>query len=590
MRLPSLAPCASLLALSLAFTPACSKSKSQSDNQDKTPATAAATAVQTGDDMNKQPKQGADPARVNAFVSAQVELLKPLQIEAGKSWYAASISGSDEDFAASEKADNALNAFKADSERFAEVRALREAGPSGDALADRQLELLYLGMLGKQVDEAMLTKITALEKEVEKLFNTYRATLDGKPASQNDIEAVLAESKDSAKLQAAWEGQKGVGPEVAPRLLELVGLRNQVAQKLGFRDFYAMRLAESELDEEELLALFDKLDELTREPFLKAKADVDARLAKRLGVAQDQLMPWHYQNPFFQEPPGVFDTGLDALYKKQDVVALSSKFFDGIGLAADDIVARSDLYEKPGKSPHAFAIDIDREGDVRVLCNVVPGFNWQSTMVHELGHAVYDKYTARDLPWLLREATHPLTTEGIAMMFDYLVSNPMWPEAMGLMDEKTRAAAMDEARAFQAFAELQFSRWTQVMLRFEREMYRDPTQDLNTLWWDLVERYQGLRRPPGRNAPDYASKIHLVVAPVYYQNYMLGKLFAAQVHEAIAAHVGKKPEELVYVNDPRVGTFLVDKVFGPGARYDWNELTRHATGKDLAPDAFARRF
>jgi peptidyl-dipeptidase A len=587
MRLQHLALCA----IVFAFTPACGKSKSQSDDSKTRQATPATTLATTpAGDMTKQPKQGADPARVSAFVTAQVDLFRPLQIEAGKTWYAASISGTDEDFAASEKADNALNSFKADSARFAEVRALRDAGPSGDALADRQLELLYLGMLGKQVDETMLTQITALEKQVEKLFNTYRATVGKKALSQNEIEAILSESTDSAKLQAAWEGQKGVGPVLAPKLLELVGLRNQVAKKLGFRDYYAMRLAESELDEQTLLALFDKLDELTREPFLKAKQMVDTRLAKRLKVSEDQLMPWHYQNPFFQEPPNTFDTGLDALYKKQDVVALSSRFYNGIGLPAEDIVTRSDLYEKPGKSPHAFAIDIDREGDTRVLCNVVPGLNWQTTMVHELGHAVYDKFTARDLPWLLREATHPLTTEGIAMMFDYLVSNPMWPEAMGLMDEQTRAAAMDEARAYQAFAELQFSRWTQVMLRFEREMYRDPTQDLNTLWWDLVERYQGLHRPPGRNAPDYASKIHLVVSPVYYQNYMLGKLFAAQVHEAIAEHVAAKPEELVYVDDPRVGKFLVDKVFGPGARYDWNGLTRHATGKDLAPDAFARRF
>ncbi len=83
------------------------------------------------------------------------------------------------------------------------------------------------------------------------------------------------------------------------------------------------------------------------------------------------------------------------------------------------------------------------------------------------------------------------------------------------------------------------------MLRFEKALYDDPDQDLNALWWDLVEQYQVLSRPEGRNAPDYASKIHIVSAPAYYHNYMMGQLFASQVHHAIAREVlgGVAPDE-----------------------------------------------
>ena len=34
--------------------------------------------------------------------------------------------------------------------------------------------------------------------------------------------------------------------------------------------------------------------------------------------------------------------------------------------------------------------------------------------------------------------------------------------------------------------------------------------------------------------PDYASKIHIVSAPAYYHNYLMGQLFADQVLYAIA--------------------------------------------------------
>ena len=75
------------------------------------------------------------------------------------------------------------------------------------------------------------------------------------------------------------------------------------------------------------------------------------------------------------------------------------------------------------------------------------------------------------------------------------------------------------------------------MFRFEKALYDDPDQDLNALWWDIVERYQMVKRPEGRNAPDYASKIHIVSAPAYYHNYLLGQLFADQVLHAIARDV-----------------------------------------------------
>jgi peptidyl-dipeptidase A len=137
-----------------------------------------------------------------------------------------------------------------------------------------------------------------------------------------------------------------------------------------------------------------------------------------------------------------------------------------------------------------------------------------------------------------------------------------------------------------------FSRWCQVMLRFEKSMYENPDQDLNKLWWDLVEKYQMVHRPAKRNAPDYASKIHIVSAPVYYHNYMMGQLFASQLHHAIARDVYKEkdPDKVVYVGNKEVGEFMKKRVFDPGRSLSWNDLTKHATGDFLNPKAFAEDF
>jgi peptidyl-dipeptidase A len=177
------------------------------------------------------------------------------------------------------------------------------------------------------------------------------------------------------------------------------------------------------------------------------------------------------------------------------------------------------------------------------------------------------------------------------MMFEKLARRRAWLEKMG--GKVNDPHAFDEAAAkASAYELLIFSRWCQVMLRFEKGMYENPDQDLNKLWWDLVEKYQMVRRPPGRNAPDYASKIHIVSSPVYYHNYMMGQLFASQVHHAIARELyhGADPRTVIYVGNPEVGAFMRKRVFEPGRTLTWQGLTKHATGEELNARAFAADF
>ena len=78
-------------------------------------------------------------------------------------------------------------------------------------------------------------------------------------------------------------------------------------------------------------------------------------------------MPWHYQNRFFQEAPAIYKSTSIAIMPDKDVVPLAKNFYAGIGLDVQDILAKSDLYEKEGKYQHAFCTSIDRSGDVRVV-------------------------------------------------------------------------------------------------------------------------------------------------------------------------------------------------------------------------------
>src|SRR5262249_45565042 len=161
------------------------------------------------------------------------------------------------------EAQNAIDAALADKTAFAEIKELKEANKAGkidDKVTARCIDVIYLAYLEKQVDAEVLKKIVAKGNAVEKTFNVFRAKVDGKEMSDSEVRKVLKESKDSTRRQAVWEASKVVGAEVEKDLKELVGLRNQAAKELGFKNFHALQLFLNEQDGAELIKLFDDLD------------------------------------------------------------------------------------------------------------------------------------------------------------------------------------------------------------------------------------------------------------------------------------------------------------------------------------------
>ncbi|MCF8413109.1 MAG: M2 family metallopeptidase, partial [Melioribacteraceae bacterium] len=318
----------------------------------------------------------------------------------------------------------------------------------------------------------------------------------------------------------------------------------------------------------------------------------DNFLSHKYKVDKTDLMPWHYQDRFFQHAPKIHKVDLDKYYLDQNIEVITKNYFNGIGLEIDDLLERSDLYEKEGKYQHAYCTNIDKSGDVRVVCNIKPNHDWMGTMLHEFGHAVYDKYVNDRLPWILREHSHIFTTEAIAMIFGRFASSPQWIDDMiGIGDDEKNEIA-DECKKSARLEQFVFARWVLVIYNFEKEMYRNPDQDLNALWWEKVEKFQFLKRPIGRNKADWASKIHLALYPAYYHNYLLGEMLASQLYYFISEKVlGKSfKDDLSFAGNKKVGDYLKMLFFNYGALYRWDELVNKSTGEDLNPKYYAEQF
>jgi len=522
------------------------------------------------------------PADPDAVLRRLIDRLAPLERDLHRAYWAAATDARPETSAARQAAEEAWLRALSDAELFAEVQgALAAPGVDGQPTR-RALEQANLDLLANQIPEEARAELVTLQAKVEHAFSTVRGRVGDKELANNELERILADSDDPAERRAAWEAGKQVGAAVADDVLALVELRNRVARQRGYRDWFAFALAAGDIDEAWLDRMLDEVEAATREPFGAAKAELDARQSARFGVATEDLRPWHYGDLFFQryDGQGQAEADLGPLLEGTDTVKLTVATYDGMGLETRHLLERSDLHPRPGKDQHAFCLDVDRAGDIRVLANLAPGEEWLDVLLHEVGHAVYDDHIDRSLPWVLRRPPQPLVTEAVALMLGRLRRDPEFLVGVLGADRDAAAALTGPSREVLRTGQLVFARWCLVVVRFERAMYADPGRDLAGAWWDLVESLQGVRRPEGRSAPDWASKIHLAVAPVYYQSYLLGELLASQLDRAVRDQAGG------FVGRPDAGAFLAERVFAPGATRPWRDLVASATGSPLAPGAF----
>lgn len=540
------------------------------------------------DEVNRDEIQRAADAFVQDFGVTVGGLYK----ESSLAYWKAANTGDKASFDEYAAKDLAARKYLSDPDRYAKVQMFLKHTDLLTTVTARAMKMIELSYKENQLPDDMLEKLVKMSSEIEMTFNTYRAEIDGRKYTNNELLDVLSAEKDSKKRQQAWEALKQVGQKVGPMLLDLARVRNEAARMLGFVNFWDMRMRLQDHDPDMVLNLFKDLKAKTDKPFADMKAALDGELAGTFGVAADNLMPWHYDNPFFQAAPPSPTLDLDVFYKdktKEDIVAIGKKFYQDIGIPIDEIVTNSDFFEREGKDQHAFCTDIDRMGDVRMLLNVKPTQEWMDTMLHEAGHAAYAKYNDPALPWVLRDSAHILTTEGIAMLFGAMAKNPKWLKAYAGADPAAVDRVAPDLAKQRQREQLIFARWAMVMFFFEHDLYANPARpDLNKLWYDYVEDLQGLTRPIDRDMPDWAAKPHFTIAPVYYHNYLLGELFGSMLRQKLATLAGHQgpASTLDFVGRQDFGTFIVNAIFKPGMAQPWPEFVKSAFGVPFSPDAF----
>jgi peptidyl-dipeptidase A len=517
-------------------------------------------------------------------------ILEPFRNRKSETQWNASVDGSEENLQASEDAEKDYRSCLANREIFNELTVrLNDAGVQ-DQLLRRWATHLRLEMAPSLLTEEVIGDIVGREKKLQTKVHTYQFKVDDKPVTLEEIANILRFEENMEIRKAAWEASKDIGPEIEADIRELVRARNVAGRSIGFPDFFRMNLDLQEIDEARLFSSIGSFASQTEETYRRMKAMMDSDMSDHFRMDSIDLAPWHYSDPFFHEVPNIFRANTDSVYKDKQPLDWMKGYFAGIGLPIDSILDKGDYIARDGKQKTPYTMDLDRSGDVRVLLNLGDDLNNAEIGMHEFGHAVYEMNIDRNLPHTLRKTAHQSVSEAVAMFFGRQVRDPEWVFDTFRVSGQQIRDLEDPMNVERRMRMAITSRWSMVMVHFERGLYRDPDQAQQIRWWDLVERFQLIRRPLDRKEnADWATKLHIALAPVYYHNYILGEWQASMIDKTMRNDL-KLKDPFVWKDDPRIGEWFKEKIFKHGAFWHYVELMRNTTGHSPQPDNYVNQF
>jgi peptidyl-dipeptidase A len=534
-----------------------------------------------------------------------------LSTESARASWIASTDVSDEHTGLRTGADTALAAFTGNAEVIRRARRLLEREAELEPLTARQIRrMLYLAASAPQTRPDLARARVAAEARQSARLDGFQFCLardaEGvctRPVTTNDIDRVLVESNDLGERLRAWEASKEVGAVLRDGLVELRGLRNQVAREMGYPDFFAFQVDNYDMTTEQMMAMLDRLVEEVRPLYVALHCWARYAYARRYGVSEvPRLLPAHWiGNRWGQSWPGLVDgVDMNALVAGREpewLVRQAERFYVSMGFPAlpASFWELSDLYPVPAgqgrrKNSHASAWHIDLDGDVRSLMSVEPTWDWFTTAHHELGHIYYYiSYSRPEVPYLLREGANRSYHEAIGELIALAASQEPYLREIGLLAEAQRIDEMRWLLDSALTGPITFLPWSAgVMSHFERDLYAGelPPEEFNRRWWEYVARYQGIAPPSDRSASgcDACTKTHINDDPAQYYDYALANVLLYQLHDHICRRLlGQDPRQCNYYGRREVGDFL-HAVMAPGMSRDWREVLVEHTGSDLTAE------
>ena len=229
---------------------------------------------------------------------------------------------------------------------------------SGEATAEQEKILRCFARTFScyQMEDAEAVKLRAECTKIEDDLNASRNTLQlgyTNPAdgvfiekSSVGLRTTLRTSEDEAIRKAAWNGLRSIGPwALANGFCDMVRLRNAMARKLGYEDFYDLKVTQAEgFGKKKLFEILDTLVDGSAELLAHARD----KLAKEKGASA--LEGW---NQGFAMS-GDVEKKLDPYFPFEKSVERWGSCFSKLGISYEGASMTLDLFDRKGKYSNGF--------------------------------------------------------------------------------------------------------------------------------------------------------------------------------------------------------------------------------------------
>ena len=431
----------------------------------------------------------------------------------------------------------------------------------------RMLDILRSAItLPAPTRDGAATTLSELATGMQSLYGRGRATLNGEPISGNDAEAAMGTLRDPEDLQELWTSwHNNVGSPMRNDYQRMVGIANEGARELGFRDVGTMWRSVYDMPPEEFAQLTDQLWNEVKPLYQALHTYVRRKLSERYGAdvqaASGPIRADLLGNMWAQEwgniydvvaPEGSGDLGYDIgeLLQTQNYDALKmvktgESFFSSLGFEPlPETFWERSMFVKPEDREvqcHASAWNLDDVDDLRIKMCIKVNSDDFVTIHHELGHNYYQR-SYNELPLLYRTGANDGFHEAIGDMValsitpDYLVEIGLLDEARVPGPERDTGLLLRQAMdkvAFLPFGLLVDKwRWGVFSGQIRPEHYQ-------SAWDGLRLQYQGIVPPVARDETNFdpGAKYH-IPANVPYTRYFLARLLQFQFYKAACEQAG----------------------------------------------------
>ena len=419
------------------------------------------------------------------------------------------------------------------------------------------------------------------------------------------LENIMATSRDEALLKEAWLGWHQQATSYKDDYAKYIALSNKGSKEMGYADTGALWRSQYDMKPEEFAAeqerlwlqvkpLYDSLHQYVR---LKLRQTYGPNVVPKEGPIPAHLFGNMWSQTWDNLFPIVKPQGQSASLDVSDVLKkkgtdakamtdYAERFYTSLGMEKlPDSFWQHSMLTKPRDREvvcHASAWDVNNVTDVRIKMCINPTTEDFITIHHELGH-VYYFLAYRDQPFLFKNGANDGFHEAIGDTVALSVT-PDYLKKVGLLKEvgdPSQDIGVLLDRALQKVAFLPFG---YLVDQWRWQVYSGKVQpkDYDKAWWELREKYQGIKRPEAASANgfDAGAKYH-VPADTPYARYFIADILQFQFHRALCREAGYKgPLHRCSIYDNKKAGEKYQAMLKMGASRPWNEALKAMTGED----------